>query len=247
MQPNNYSWFDLNFPWIGGVAGVVMLILLFVTRILQNNQTIPKCKDITWLSWLGVTAYLIHNIEEYGIDLYGHVHAFPEQFCATVAKALGVVKCNVPPAFYLAVNITLFWVIAPLSAFLSSRHPLVGLAIYSIIFINGLIHILPMLKGEVYGPGSLTAITIFLPLSIWVGYACFGHRKLPFSAMILLIILSLVLHASLVGSMAAFLKGNISDDRLIAIQIINAILFLAIPLIAEKWWHIDKISTLSPE
>lgn len=240
MQPNNYNWFDLNFPWIGVGMAIIMLILLFGTRIFQGNQLISRWKDITWLSWLGFTAYLIHNGEEYGIDLYGHTHAFPEQFCATIAKVIGVVECNVPPAFYLAVNIPLFWVIAPLGAFLSRRHPLAGLAIYSVIFINGLIHILPMLKGEGYGPGALTAILIFLPLSIWVGYACFGNGKLPYKTMIFLIVLGIILHAILMGSMVVFLNGKISDFILVVIQIINAILLLCSALFAEKWYANKK-------
>ncbi|RFS17972.1 HXXEE domain-containing protein [Emticicia sp. C21] len=242
MQPNNYNWFDLNFPWIGVVGAVIMLMLLFGTRLLRSNQQISKWKDITWLSWLGVTAYLIHNVEEYGIDLYGHTHAFPEQFCDTIASALGIGECKVPPAFYLAVNITLFWVIAPLGALLSRSYPLAGLAIYSIIFINGLIHVLPMLKGLGYEPGALTAMTIFLPLSVWVGYASFGKNKLTYSAMVFLIILGVLSHAVLIGSMVAFLKGKISSLMLVGIQIINAILLLAITLIAGKRWSRIKKS-----
>lgn len=241
MQADNYNWFDLNFSWIGLIGAFIMLVLLFGTNLLLSKPEISRWKDLTWLSWMGFTAYLIHNVEEYGIDLYGNTHAFPEQFCATIAKALGIVACNVPPAFYLAVNITLFWVVAPLGAILSRRYPLCGLAIYSVIFINGLIHILPMLKGAGYGPGAFTAIIIFLPLSVWVGYACFGKGKLPFSAMLFLIVLGIVLHAILMGSMVAFLKNKISDFVLVTLQIFNAIILLSISLIANKWWSVGKV------
>lgn len=235
MQPNNYNWFDLNFQWIGIAVAAIMVFLLFGTRLLHANQTISKWRDITWLSWLGFTAYLIHNGEEYGIDLYGHTHAFPEQFCTTLTKALGIIDCNVPPAFFLAVNIPLFWIIAPLGAILSHRHPLTGLAIYSIIFINGLVHVLPMLLDEGYGPGAFTAVTIFLPLSVWVGYACFDKGQLPYKSMVILIILGVFLHAILMGSMVAFLTGRISSTLLVLIQIFNAVLLLLLSLIVERW------------
>jgi hypothetical protein len=247
MQPNNYNWFDFNFPWIGMVAAFIMLVLLFGTNFLRSTQTISKWKDITWLSWLGFTVYLIHNVEEYGIDMYGHTHAFPERFCATITKALGVAECNVPPAFYLAVNIPLFWVIAPIGALLSRRYPLAGLAIYGIIIINSLIHMMPILKGDGYGPGTLTAIIIFLPLAVWVGYACFGKGKLSYNALIFLIILGIFLHAILMGSMVSFLKEKINSLVLVVIQIINAILLLTITLVTEKWWHISKQRKLNPE
>lgn len=235
MQPNNYNWFDLNFQWIGIAVAAIMAFLLFGTRMLCGNHSISKWRDITWLSWLGFTAYLIHNGEEYGIDLYGHTHAFPEQFCTTLTKALGMIDCKVPPAFFLAVNIPLFWIIAPLGAILSRRHPLTGLAIYSIIFINGLVHVLPMLSGEGYGPGAFTAVTIFLPLSVWVGYACFGKGKLSYKSMVILIILGVILHAILIGSMVAFLTGRISSAILVLVQIFNAILLLLLSLLAERW------------
>lgn len=235
MQPNNYSWFDLNFQWIGIAVAAIMLMLLFGTRLLCSNPGISKWQDITWLSWLGFTAYLIHNGEEYGIDLYGHTHAFPEQFCATLTKALGIIDCSVPPAFYLAVNITLFWIIVPVGALLSRRYPLAGLSIYSVIFINGLVHVVPLLLGKGYGPGAFTALIIFLPLSVWVGYACFGKGKLPYQSMVVLIMLGVILHAILMGSMVAFLTGKISSILLVLIQICNAMLLLILSLIAKKW------------
>ncbi|MBA4849198.1 HXXEE domain-containing protein [Emticicia sp. BO119] len=234
MQPDNYHWFDLNFPWIGIAGAAIMLILLFRTNLFRSNHEISKWQDITWLSWLGFTAYLIHNGEEYGIDLNGHIHAFPEQFCNTVTKVLGITDCSVPPAFYLAVNITLFWIIVPLGAIMSRQHPLTGLAIYSVIFINGLIHILPLLIGTGYGPGAFTALILFLPISVWVGYACFGKGKLPYASIVVLIILGLILHAILMSSLVAFLTGRISSILLILIQIFNAILLLLLTLIAER-------------
>jgi hypothetical protein len=235
MQPNNYNWFDLNFQWIGIAVALIMLVLLSGTRLLWANQSISKWQDITWLSCLGFTAYLIHNGEEYGIDLYGHAHAFPEQFCGTLTKALGITDCGVPPLFFLAVNITLFWIIVPVGALLSRRYPLAGLSVYSVIFINGLVHVIPLLLGKGYGPGALTALIIFLPLSVWVGYACFGKGKLPYKSMVVLIILGLILHAILMGSMVAFLTGKISAMPLILIQIVNAVLLLLLSLIAERW------------
>ena len=68
-------------------------------------------------------------------------------------------------AFYLAVNLSTVWVAAPLAAILSKRHPLVGLAGYSVMAINFLTHIGAFIVGG-YNPGLLTAVVFFLPITV---------------------------------------------------------------------------------
>ena len=187
-----------------------------------------------WLSWLGAVAYLLHNGEEYGVDLFGRLHAFPDALCANL-KLPAYPGCPIPPAFYLAVNIPLFWVAAPLGALLSRRHPLVGLAIYSVIFTNGLVHLVPLVLGAGYGPGTLTAALLFLPLSAWVAHTCFGKGRLSYKAMGLLIANGVLLHVVLIGSMLLFIGGRIGATMLVLLQIINAGLLLLIPWVEERY------------
>ena len=76
------SWTNVAivlFPWIGGGAAVVLLILLFGTHVLQSEPGTSKWYDRVWLSWLALTIYLLHNVEEYGIDVFGrHALRHPE-------------------------------------------------------------------------------------------------------------------------------------------------------------------------
>jgi hypothetical protein len=100
------SWTDVAlviFPWIGCGGAIVLLVLQFGTRLLQSEPGSSRWHDRVWLSWLAVAIYLLHNVEEYGIDVF---------------------------------NIPLIWVIAPIAALLSRRHPLVGLKFYGVIFVN---------------------------------------------------------------------------------------------------------------
>jgi hypothetical protein len=166
----NWSWLDLAFPWIGGVAAAVLLALLFGTNALRSQPSSSPWRDPVWLSWMAAVAYLLHNVEEYGLDLLGRWHAFPDALCADL-KLPVYPSCPIPPAFYLAVNLPLFWIVAPLVALQSRRHPLVGFAIYSVMFTNGLVHlVMVLLLRQAYNPGLLTAVILFLPLSAWVGY-----------------------------------------------------------------------------
>ena len=79
-----WSWIDLAFPWIGGAAAIVLLALLFGTHLLRSEPGLSKWKDRVWLSWLALVIYLLHNVEEYGIDLFGRLHEFPGSICATL-------------------------------------------------------------------------------------------------------------------------------------------------------------------
>jgi Protein of unknown function with HXXEE motif len=229
-----WSWIDIAFPWIGGAAAVVLLVLLFGTNLFRSEPDSSRWRDRVWLSWLAMVIYLIHNVEEYGIDLFGRMHAFPDSICAALKLGL-YPECSLPPSFFLAVNIPLFWFGAPLAALMSRRHPLVGLTFYSVIFTNALVHLAPLLVGVGYTPGTLTAAVLFLPVSAWVAHACFGKGRLSYKAMALLVANGVLLHAILMGSMQLFTRGIISSAILASIQVANAVVFLLIPWLGEKW------------
>jgi hypothetical protein len=229
------SWLYLAFPWIGLVAALVLLVLLFGTDLLRSEPTSSRWRDPVWLSWIAVVAYLLHNVEEYGLDLLGRWHEFPAALCANLGLP-SPPSCPIPPAFFMAVNIPMFWIAGPLAALLSRRHPLEGFALYSVIPINGLVHIIGALaSGEVYNPGMLTAVLVFLPLWAWVGHACFGEGRLSYKAMALLLFWGVNLHVILAGSVVMFVNGRIGQTALVWAQIINAGLLLLVPWLGENW------------
>lgn len=229
-----WSWLDVAFPWIGGAAAFMLLLLLFGSRLLQRDPGLARWHDLVWLSWLADAVYLLHNVEEYGIDLLGNAHAFPDSLCATL-KLPPYPACPVPPPFFLAVNLSLFWIVGPAAALLSRRHPLVGLSLYSVISINMLVHIASSVtSGHVYNPGLFTALVLFLPLSIWIARACFGQGLLPYSALGLLLILGVFLHLILAGSIKLVAKGLIGATAAEATQIANAGLLLLVTWIGER-------------
>lgn len=228
-----WSWIDLNFPWIGFAAAILVLFLLFLTDRLRGDVQKSRWRDLTWLSWLAVAMYLLHNVEEYGVDLRGQAHAFPASMCASLGQAPYPV-CAIPPGFYLAVNLPLFWVGAPVAALMSRRHPLVGLVFYGVIFVNAVAHVGAFLHAG-YNPGVLTAFLLFLPVSIWVALVCFGKAGLPYRALAFIVAEGIVLHAILIGSTKLFLNGTFGPSTLISIQIMNAILLFLLAWSAEKW------------
>jgi hypothetical protein len=228
-----WSWFDLNWPWIGAGAVVVLLVLLLGTERLRSDLTRSRWRDPVWLAWLAVPIYMIHNVEEYGIDLLGRRHEFPDALCTTL-KLGAYPACPVPPAFFLAVNLSLIWVAAPLAGFLSRRHPLVGFTFYGLLFTNGITHIAPMVLGRGYNPGALTAVTLFLPGFFWVASQSFGPGQIPRLGLGAIVGAGALVHLVLMGSIFAFIGGMIEGPVLVCIQVLNAGLFLALPWMAER-------------
>jgi hypothetical protein len=228
-----WSWIDLNFPWIGSVAAVVVLVLLFSTNRLRSDFSRSRWRDRVWLSWLAVAIYLIHNVEEYGVDLFGQFHAFPNSMCSTLGLS-PFPSCPIPAPFFLAVNLPLFWVGAPVAALMSRRHPIVGLSLYGVIFVNALSHLGAFVRAG-YNPGVLTALILFLPASVWVARSCFGKRGLPYGGLVFIVADGAILHIVLIGSTMLFLHGSISPAGLTVIQILNAVLFFVLAWLAEKW------------
>jgi hypothetical protein len=62
--------------------------------------------------------------------------------------------CPIPPLFFTAVNVPMFWLVGPLAALLSPRHPLIGLTLYGVISVNAIVHVVSGLAtGAFYNPG----------------------------------------------------------------------------------------------
>ncbi len=228
-----WSWLDLSFPWVGSVGAVLLLVLLFSGNRLRSHLGRSRWKDRVWLSWLAAAIYLIHNVEEYGVDLFGRFHAFPDSMCSQLGFS-PYPACPLPTPFFLAVNLPIFWVAAPIAAFMSRRHPILGLSLYGIIFVNALIHVGSALHSG-YNPGVLTSVILFLPISLWVAKVCFGRQGLPYAALAFLVADGVILHVVLMGSAILFLHGVIGSSLLLAIQILNAVLFFLLAWLAAKW------------
>ena len=80
--------------------------------------------------------------------------------------------CPIPLSFYPVVNIALMWFGAPLAAYLFRRNVLIGLSFWGLLFANGLVHTAGGVAAGAYNTGLWSAVFLFVPLSLWVIYAC---------------------------------------------------------------------------
>jgi hypothetical protein len=217
-----FSTFGLEFPWIGLGAAVVLVIVLFATDVLRGTITTSRWRDPAWLGWLAVAVYLLHNFEEYGTAADGVHNSFPESLCRVLGQET-YPACVIPPDFYIYVNIALVWVFAPLAALLARRYVMMGFAFWGLILANAFVHIVGSIS-QGYNPGLVTAVVLFIPLSVWVGIVFVRHRhpKLGAGRLVIIVLVGGIAHALLVGSLLLFINGQVSVALLYTIQIFNA-------------------------
>jgi hypothetical protein len=209
-------------PWIGLGAGSLLFVLL-TTNALRSNRTVSRWRDIGWLTWAAVCAYLLHQFEEHGVDAQGQVYAFRGVLCANIGFA-NVSTCPVPVAFITAVNIAAVWAAGPLSALMAARWPVIGLSFFAIPAINLFAHVVPALTAQSYNPGLVTALALFLPLSLLAFATAITRYHLGVRSVLATLFAGGVAHAILMGSLMSYVNGRFGLDTLLLFQIANPLL-----------------------
>ncbi len=229
---DGWTWFDLGWPWLGLAAAAVLLALLGTDR-LRADRTVSRWRDPYWLGWLAVPLYVVHQAEEYAVDATGTRHAFPDALCEQIGRA-AYPDCSIPEPLYVFVNIPAFWVAAPLAALLGRRWPLVGLSYWGVVAVNGVVHLLPLVRGDGYAPGMLTAAALFLPLAAWTAYAAFLRGPLPRVGLVAVLAGGVLVHVVLMATLLLNREGRLGDAALLAVQVVNAALPLVVCAVASR-------------
>jgi hypothetical protein len=184
MFNSDIAWYYQAWSWVGFGAAIVLLILLFATNVLRNDLKKPKWKDTTWLAWVMSVGYLLHNVEEYGIDLTGVLYAFPKM-------SESILETGFSGAYYMAVNFSFIWLIFPIAAALSRKYRAMPLGMAAFMFINGLGHI-ASIATQGYNPGVFTSIVLFMPIAIWTFYICIAKEKIKYIALVVAICVAIL-------------------------------------------------------
>jgi hypothetical protein len=228
MPSFTYFW-----PYLGLAIAVGLLFLLLITDLLRCNKSVSRWNDLPWLAWAGTWIYLVHQFEEHGIDAEGGRYAFRGFLCANLGVA-DPATCPVPYSFITSVNIAAVWLAGPAAALLGRRWPALALAYFSIPFVNMFAHVGPAIAQGGYNPGVVTAIVLFLPLSIWAFHVALKRDDLGWRAVIATVVAGIVLHAILLGSLKAYIAGAIGVVALDIIQVLNPAIAGLIVLLATR-------------
>ncbi len=224
--------FDYVWPYMG-LGAALLLALLLSTDILRSDRSVSRWKDLVWLAWAGTLAYLLHQFEEHGIDADGAHYAFRGFMCATLGFP-DPKTCPVPLSYITSVNVAAVWLAGPAAALLGRRWPALALSYFSIPFINFLGHTVPFLINGAYNPGVLTAILVFLPLSLWAFRVALVRYQLGWSTVLATVFAGVILHAILLLSVKAYIAGLIGIVVLDVIQVINPLIAGVIVFLAGQ-------------
>lgn len=233
------EWFMGIWPWMGAGAAIVLLIILFATDWLRSDISISRWRDPTWFAWLAAVAYMIHNVEEYGIDFTGTTLAFPNMM-------LGMLGEMPTWTFFLCVNLSLVWVMGPLAAALSRKYPPLAFAMVGIEAVNCLTH-LPgaVMLGSISG-GCITAALVFLPLVIWAFAGVAGYPKtgLKRSTLWIFIGFGVLYHVGLFLNMPLYIAGIFDGNAMGAEMLVVGCVVVALWLWKAGRVNVKKIKRI---
>jgi len=161
-----YDFLIENWMKLGIYAAPFLLLGFFSQTEAQTSSILSNAKLISVLMLL---VYLLHQYEEHWIDLFGNQYAFYESVNQMLLKLLDAENKLVLPltqAAIFMINTSLVWLVGAIAIWRSPRHLFPTLAMAGIVLVNAVSHILLALITLSYNPGLLTAIVLFLPLSI---------------------------------------------------------------------------------
>lgn len=225
-----YSMFFHVWPWIGLGAAIVLLLLIFCTDFLRSDKTKSRFRDPVSLAWMGAVIYMLHNLEEYGVDMYGNQQAFT----TLMYQLLGV---RIGEAAFLCCNLLLVWVVGPLTAVFVQKgyHRMAaGMAIFELI--NGSMHIVQAINLGCYNPGLLNSIFLCLPVGIWTLYVLYGKLKFPKMDILWLFLGALFYHVVLMAGIIGATKAGLSEWVQGLIMVADAVCLFWF------WWLVGKKS-----
>ncbi|MFM9970479.1 MAG: HXXEE domain-containing protein [Burkholderiales bacterium] len=160
------AWLHAN--WMNlGLAGAGFAML---GALAFRDPATSWWRDTRSLNLLMVIAYLIHQFEEHGIDATGAHYAFMAVANSQIGGLVGCApqsECplNAENIFY--VNTILVWLFL-LAVMLvdNRRHVFANLCAPALLLVNALAHLQAVAVHGAYNPGVLTAIALFIPLSL---------------------------------------------------------------------------------
>lgn len=216
-----------GWPYLGLAIAIPMLAFMLAWPQ-PGKPWNARFHDPAWLLWLPLPIYMLHQFEEHGIDALGRAYAFRASLCATIGWTGPLEDCPATEWFVFGVNPGAVWIAGLAAGLYGPRRAMVGAAVLGIPAINAVAHIVPAIRTQTYNPGLLTSIVLFLPICAWILRALLRAGLLTRGRVALAIFSGWLVHAILLGSLFAFIRGWYPEPVLVLVQVANGFVPLAI-------------------
>ena len=216
-----------GWPYLGLAIAIPMLAVM-LARPQPGKPWIARFSDPAWLLWLTLPIYILHQFEEHGIDAVGRAYAFRPFLCRTIGWTGPVEDCPATEWFIFGVNPCAVWIAGLASGLYGPRRAMVGAAVLAIPTINALAHIVPAIRTQTYNPGLVTSVVLFVPICAWPSRTLLGAGLLTRARLALAIFSGWLVHAILLASLFAFMRGWYPEVVLVLLQVANGFVPIAI-------------------
>ncbi|MEM1157532.1 MAG: HXXEE domain-containing protein [Verrucomicrobiota bacterium] len=188
--------------------GVYLAPVMVFTFVCHHSGAIQwSLSDFRLMSLVMLVFYIAHQFEEHWIDLWGNSYAFHGFVNHWIASVLDNDAANfevlTPHAIFM-INTSLVWLLGFLAFLTACSYRFPALCFNSILLVNALAHVLTTVTQQVYNPGLLTAVVLFIPISLLI-YRNAWKAKLATPGLIVLslvwgIMAHIIMVAGLIGA-----------------------------------------------
>lgn len=223
----------VGWPWLSLAFAVLFLAWWFV-RPRGDTPFRSRFTDPSWLLWLPLPVYMLHQFEEHGVDLFGRHYHFQTELCTTLGYA-NLADCPANEIFICAVNVGTVWIAGLVAGLLGPRRPLAAAGMMGLLAVNVVAHLGSFLRsGGAYNSGLLSALVLFISVVALLFRALLARRFFRPRDVVIGIAIGLLMHAVLLGSVLSAGNGLLSSPALAAIQIVNGFVPLGISFLVER-------------
>lgn len=203
MPLGQYDFLINNWMKIGTYAVPFLLLQFFASR---PQETSTGFSDTKLISLLLLVAYLMHQYEEHWIDLYGNYYSFFTTTNELFKNILAVDNDNIlllTKEAIFVINTSLVWLVGTIAIWRSPNHLFPTLAMAGLTFVNALTHMIGGLVTQSYNPGLLTAVIVFIPLTLSYLTIILKTAKLAKIQIIVALVWAFLAHIIMVGGLLA--------------------------------------------
>jgi uncharacterized protein with HXXEE motif len=180
-----YAWLVTDWQWPYAAAFAACFLLAFVPIVWSEGGVAAM------LIYVQLPVYMAHQLEEHAGD----------RFRLYVNDRLAGGRAALGRGATFAVNLLGVWVLI-IAAIMLAYYVDAGLGLIGVYLtgVNAVVHILVALRRREYNPGLITAVAVFVPLTVWAAIEVNDRYDVPTGTDLLALAIAVLGHVAIVAA-----------------------------------------------